>query len=75
MCGGWAQDDTKRRYNVEAFVDMRVNADLDVEVLVKYEDHDEMKWETLSYMKTQLAAVVVEELLQPLRSKAKQQKK
>lgn len=67
----WVQDDTKRRYTVEAFVDMRVNADLEIEVQVKYEDHDEMKWETLSYMKTQMTAKAIDELLTPLRAKAK----
>lgn len=69
------QDDTKRRYDVEAFVDMRVNSDLEVEVLVKYEDHDEMKWETLTYMKTQLDATIVEDMLKPLRAKAKAEAK
>lgn len=52
-------------------MDMRVNADLEIEVQVKYEDHDEMKWETLSYMKTQMTAKAIDELLTPLRAKAK----
>lgn len=55
-----------KQYVIEAFLELKMNAELEPMVLVKYEEHDDAAWEPFAHMKAQLSAAVLKRFMDSL---------
>lgn len=63
------QDVDNKKYTIESFADYKFNDQAQLVIKVLYEGHDDCKWETVPYLRKELAPAAYEELMKPLRAK------